>query len=61
MSFKENYKKKILPQIKKDLSIKNQMEVPRLEKIVLNMGIGTFTRNGGKDYTTLKNDLSLIA
>lgn len=60
MSFKENYKKTLL-QIKKDLWIENIMEVPKLEKIVLNMGIGTFIRNWWKDYSTLKNDLTLIA
>lgn len=61
MSFKENYKKNILPKLMKDLNIANVMEIPRLEKIVLNMGIGTFIRAWGKDHSTLKSDLSLIA
>ena len=46
MSFKENYKTKILPQLKKDLGIANDMEIPKLEKIVLNMGIGTYIKAG---------------
>jgi large subunit ribosomal protein L5 len=37
MSFKKNYKEKVLPKLKKDLGIKNDMEIPKLEKIVLNM------------------------
>ncbi|MDD2487510.1 MAG: 50S ribosomal protein L5 [Candidatus Gracilibacteria bacterium] len=61
MSFKKNYKEKILPSLIKELGIKNKMEVPRIEKIVLNMGIGTFIKSGGKDYSVLKNDLALIA
>ncbi|EKE28233.1 MAG: 50S ribosomal protein L5 [uncultured bacterium (gcode 4)] len=61
MSFKDNYKKNILPQLQKDLGIKNKMDLPKLEKIVLNMGIGTFVRAGWKDHSTLKNDLGLIA
>ncbi len=61
MSFKENYKKNILPKLQKDLGIKNVMQLPKLEKIVLNMGIGTFIRAWGKDHSTLKSDLSLIA
>lgn len=61
MSFKENYKKNILPKLQKELGIKNVMQTPRLEKIVLNMWIGTFVRAWWKDYTTLKSDLSLIA
>jgi large subunit ribosomal protein L5 len=46
MSFKDNYKKNILPKLKKDLDIKNVMDVPKLEKIVLNMGIGTYIKSG---------------
>lgn len=61
MSFKKNYKEKILPKLIKDLGIKNKMEAPKLEKIVLNMWIGTFIRNWWKDYSTLKNDMGLIA
>ena len=61
MSFKKNYKEKILPKLKKDLGIKNDMEIPKLEKIVLNMGIWTYLKTGWKDYSTLKNDLALIA
>jgi large subunit ribosomal protein L5 len=37
MTFKEKYKKEILPSLKKELKIKNIMEVPKIEKIVLNM------------------------
>lgn len=34
------YKEKIVPEMMKQFGYKNIMEVPRLEKIVLNMGIG---------------------
>ncbi|MDD2566197.1 MAG: 50S ribosomal protein L5 [Candidatus Gracilibacteria bacterium] len=61
MSFKDNYKKNILPKLQKDLGIKNVMDIPKIEKIVLNMGIGTYVKNGGKDINILKNDLALIA
>jgi ribosomal protein L5 len=37
MTFKERYKKEILPNLKKELKIKNEMELPKIEKIVLNM------------------------
>lgn len=37
---KEKYDKKVASQLKKDLSIANPMDVPRLEKIVVNMGVG---------------------
>lgn len=35
----ELYKKEIRPQLKKDLDLKNIMEVPELSKIVINIGV----------------------
>lgn len=35
MHFEENYKKKYLPQVMKELGIKNRMRAPRLEKVVV--------------------------
>lgn len=61
MSFKEHYNKKILPEVRKSLGIENSMEVPKIEKIVLNMGIGSYVASGHKDFSSLKNDLALIA
>ena len=37
---KEKYTKEIVPQLEKDLGITNVNQVPRLEKIVVNMGVG---------------------
>jgi large subunit ribosomal protein L5 len=42
---KEKYLKEIIPALKQELGLKNVMEVPRLEKIVLNMGVGEATGN----------------
>lgn len=61
MSFQEQIKKEILPELQKKLAIENNMQLPRLEKVVLNMGIGTYVASGHKDFSSLKNDLSLIA
>jgi large subunit ribosomal protein L5 len=36
----EKYKKEIVPQMMQTFKIKNAMAVPRLEKIVVNMGVG---------------------
>ncbi|MBN3039238.1 MAG: 50S ribosomal protein L5 [Candidatus Omnitrophica bacterium] len=38
--FLEKYKNEIVPDIMQRFSLKNKFEVPRIEKIVLNMGIG---------------------
>jgi large subunit ribosomal protein L5 len=61
MSYKENYTKKILPELAKELSIENPMQIPTIEKIVINMGIGSYVAAGNKDFSNLKNDLALIA
>jgi large subunit ribosomal protein L5 len=37
------------------------MEVPKVEKIVINMWIWTFIRSWNKDYSTLLEHLKLIA
>ncbi len=58
---KEKYFKEIVPALKKELEIENIMEVPRVEKIVLNMWIWTFIRSWNKDYSVLQEHLKLIA
>ena len=42
---KEKYRKELAPALMKELGLKNVMEVPRLEKIVINMGVGKATGN----------------
>jgi len=38
--FKERYHKEILPALMKELGLSNPMEVPRVEKVLVNMGVG---------------------
>lgn len=42
---KEQYLKVIKPELKKQFSYKNDLQVPRLEKIVINMGVGEATQD----------------
>lgn len=42
---KEKYRKEMVPALQQELGLTNVMEVPRLEKIVLNMGVGEATGN----------------
>ena len=44
----EEYKKNILKNLKKELGMKNDLEVPRLEKIVINMGVGAASQDKKK-------------
>ena len=42
---KERYQKDVAPQIAKDFGITNPMAVPRIEKVVINMGMGEAIAN----------------
>ena len=42
---KEKYQKEVVPALRKEFGYKNVMAVPRLEKIVVNMGLGEATAN----------------
>jgi large subunit ribosomal protein L5 len=43
--FKANYRKELVPKLVEQFGYKNIMEVPRLTKIVLNMGLGEAIQN----------------
>ena len=45
-NLKKLYNEKLKTQIQKDLGFKNIMQVPRLEKVVINMGLGEALQNG---------------
>ena len=45
-NFKQLYNEKIKSQIQKELGFENVMQVPRLDKIVLNVGLGEALQNG---------------
>ena len=42
---KEYYLKEVVPALIKEFNYKNRMEIPRLEKIVVNMGLGEAIQN----------------
>jgi large subunit ribosomal protein L5 len=42
---KELYNKEMVPQLMKDFAFKSVMEAPKLEKIVINMGLGEAVQN----------------
>src|SRR5258708_15808206 len=57
---KTKFDKEIAPALMKDLGLKNPMAVPRLHKVVVNMGVGEATQNT-KLIDPLANDLGQIA
>ena len=57
---KKHYDEVVRPALLKEFDYKNPMEVPRITKIVLNMGVGEATADGKKIQSAL-GDLGLIA
>ena len=57
---KERYQKEIAPAIAKEFGIKNPMAVPRLDKIVLNMGMGEAVANAKVLDTALDELKSIV-
>ena len=56
---KAKYNEEIIPSLKEKFSYKNVMEVPKLEKIVINMGVGDATGNS-KLLEAAVEDLKII-
>ena len=42
----KKYQDEVVPQLMKDFSLKNIMQVPKLDRIVINMGLGEAVQNG---------------
>lgn len=61
MYLRDKYKNEILKDLTKELKCDNVMQLPKLEKVVLNMWIGSFIRAWNKDYSQLKEALALIS
>ena len=59
---KEHYQKKVIPSLTKEFSYKNVMAVPKLEKIVISMGLGKAVTGGEKGkLEQAEKELGVIA
>ena len=57
---REHYETELKPSLMKEFGYKNVMEVPRLEKIVINMGVGEAVADSKKIKSAV-NEMALIA
>jgi large subunit ribosomal protein L5 len=57
---KERYRQEMVGTLMKDLNLENRMEVPKVEKVVLNIGMGEALQNG-KSMDAAVADLAAIA
>ncbi len=60
MNLRETFNKDLLPQLKDKLGVNNLMAVPKLTKVVINMGVGEALTDK-KHLESAVNDLELIA
>jgi large subunit ribosomal protein L5 len=59
-----HYKEKIVPAMSQQFGFKNALAAPRLEKIVLSMGVGRFATSGGEgkgQFEKAEKELTVIA
>ena len=59
-SLKERYYNEVRAELKKEFNLSNDMQIPRLHKIVLNMGVGEASHNS-KLAESIVNQLSKIS
>ena len=64
--YEEFYRKEVVPAMQQRFNYKNIMEIPKLEKICLNMGVGAATQNPGlldhavEDLTRISGQKAVI-
>ena len=56
---REQYEKEVVPALMKKFNYKSVMQVPKLDKIVINIGLGD-TKENPKSLENAMNDLSII-
>jgi large subunit ribosomal protein L5 len=56
----EKYEKEVKGTLAKEFGIKNGLATPRVEKVVINMGIGSIAKNQ-QQLDALKKDLAVVA
>jgi large subunit ribosomal protein L5 len=66
IKIKERYQQEVVPQLKKEFGYTNDLQVPRLAKVVINMGLGEATANakaidnGVKDLLTVTGQKPIV-
>lgn len=57
---KEKYTKEVAPALKKDLGYPNVMAVPKVTKVVVNVGLGNILKNSSDDLKNITEDFEKI-
>ena len=60
-SLLEHYQTKVRAKLQKEFSIKNPMQIPAIEKICINIGMGSYLQKlGSKDFSLVTDNVTLI-
>lgn len=57
---KERYKKEVIPKLQKEQGYKNNMAVPKIVKVVVNVGLGKILKNNADDLERISEDFAKI-
>jgi len=57
---KEKYAKEIVPALKKEKEYPNVMAVPKVQKVVVNVGLGNILKNSSEDLKNITEDFEKI-
>jgi large subunit ribosomal protein L5 len=55
------FKEEIAPKLKEELKLKNVNAVPKITKVTLNVGLGTYLQKNGKDYSHVVENITKIS
>jgi len=57
----ERYQKEVRSELQKSLGLANAMEVPKIEKVCVNVGMGSYLQKfGSKDFSDVEKTITLI-
>ena len=60
-SIQERYQSEVRPQLMREFNLDNVMQVPRVQKIVVNIGVGSETQTDNRALDAAVGDLTTIA
>lgn len=59
-NIQERYHNEALPQVMREFTLQNVMQAPRIQKVVVNVGVGSETQSDSKALEAAVNDLTII-
>lgn len=60
-SFESQFKTEVAPNLKEELGIKNVMALPKITKVSINVGIGSYITRNGKDFDHIVENVTKIS